>query len=147
MLTVIKSIRLSAAVMGVALVAAACSSVAAAPPKSVTATQSEFKIDLGSAKAATGSVTFAIKNSGTIVHEFVVMKSDLAPDKLPTTAEGKVDEASTELTHVDEVENIAAGAPAELTVDLAPGKYVLICNLPGHYAGGMHAGLEVVAAS
>jgi len=26
-----------------------------------------------------------------------------------------------------------------LTVDLAAGRYVLICNLPGHYSGGMRA--------
>ena len=28
-------------------------------------------------------------------------------------------------------------------VTLAPGHYVVICNLPGHYASGMHADLTV----
>jgi uncharacterized cupredoxin-like copper-binding protein len=30
-----------------------------------------------------------------------------------------------------------------LTVDLDPGNYVVICNIPGHYAAGMHAELTI----
>ena len=30
-----------------------------------------------------------------------------------------------------------------LALDLAPGKYVLICNVAGHYQLGMRAGLEL----
>ncbi len=35
------------------------------------------------------------------------------------------------------------GAVSWLTVTLRPGRYELACNLPGHYAMGMHTGLEV----
>ena len=30
------------------------------------------------------------------------------------------------------------GAVMMLTLDLAPGHYAVVCNLPGHYAMGMH---------
>ena len=124
------------------LVAAGCQA-SSPPPKDVSASLKEFAVNLSSAKAAPGSVTFTIKNDGTITHEFVVLKSDLASDKLPSTADGKVDEESSELAGVDEIEDIEAGSTKTLTVDLAAGHYVLICNLPGHYSGGMRASLEV----
>jgi uncharacterized cupredoxin-like copper-binding protein len=137
-----------------ALIVAACSgsgassSPAAAPSvapsgssgASVAAKLVEFKIELGATSAAAGPVTFALTNAGTTVHEFVVFKTDLAPDKLPLAADGtEVDEAGAGLTLVDEVEDIAVGATASLPVDLATGHYVLICNIPAHYTSGMHA--------
>ena len=126
----------------IALGVAACQA-STPPPKDVSATLKEFAVTLSTAKAAPGSVTFTIKNDGTIAHEFVVVKFDLASDKLPSTAEGKVDEESSELTGIDEDEDIAAGSTKPLTVDLTAGHYVLICNLAGHYSGGMRASLEV----
>ena len=85
-------------------------------------------------------MTFQINNAGTVVHEFVVMKTDLAADKLPIdTSKGVVSEETSGLTVIDEVEDIAIGATPSLAVTLPAGHYVLICNLPGHYAGGMHA--------
>src|SRR6266545_4435130 len=56
----------------------------------VDATLSNFKIDLGKGSASNGEVTFNIKNAGPSVHEFVVLKTDLAPDQLPTTQENGV---------------------------------------------------------
>jgi len=42
---------------------------------------------------------------------------------------------------------ILAGAAATVlgwvTVNLTPGRYELLCNLPGNYAPGMHAELDV----
>jgi uncharacterized cupredoxin-like copper-binding protein len=139
--------------VAVTLLVAACSSggasssPAGAPSQaasgsggaSVTAKLSEFKIELGAATAPAGSVTFALTNAGTTVHEFVVFKTDLAPDKLPLAADGtEVDEAGAGLTLVDEVEDIAVGATASLPVDLATGHYVVICNVATHYTSGMH---------
>lgn len=106
----------------------------------ITARESEFKIELGATTAPAGSVTFKITNAGSVVHEFVVLKTDLAADKLPVEAsEGVVSEDTAGLTVVDEVEDIAVGATPSLTVNLPAGHYVVICNLPAHYAGGMHA--------
>jgi uncharacterized cupredoxin-like copper-binding protein len=109
----------------------------------VGATEKDFAITLDSSSANAGSVTFNIENQGPSTHEFVVFKTKLAQDQLPTGNDGTVDEEAKGLDHVDEVEDIAAGSSQTLTTNLDPGSYVVICNLPGHYAQGMHAELTV----
>jgi uncharacterized cupredoxin-like copper-binding protein len=105
---------------------------------SVAAELTEYKIALATTNAPAGSVTFELKNAGTIVHEFVVFKTDLAADKLPMLADGTaVDEAGTGLTVVDEVEDIAVSATPSLAVDLPAGHYVALCNVATHYKAGM----------
>ena len=130
--------------VGVAMVAAilgGCSSSGG-----VKATESDFKIALDSTSASSGDVTFNVVNDGPSVHEFVVFKTDLAEDSLPTKKENGaviVDEEGSGLTRIDEIEDIAEGDTQDLTVDLDAGKYVLICNLPTHYQLGMHAAFTV----
>ena len=109
----------------------------------VGATEKDFSIALDPSTASAGSVTFNIDNQGPATHEFVVFKTDLAPDALPTASDGTVDEEGKGVQHIDEVEDIAAGSTQTLTTDLKPGSYVVICNLPGHYQQGMHAPLTV----
>jgi uncharacterized cupredoxin-like copper-binding protein len=109
----------------------------------VGATEKDFSITLDPSTASAGSVTFNIDNQGPATHEFVVFKTDLAPDALPTADDGTVDEEGKGVQHIDEVEDIAAGSTQTLTTDLKPGSYVVICNLPGHYQQGMHAPLTV----
>jgi uncharacterized cupredoxin-like copper-binding protein len=117
---------------------------AAAAGTPVTATESEFKIEASPASAAAGAVSFQVKNSGTQTHEFVVIRTDLSEDKLPTTSGGsEVDESASGMTVVDEVEDIEAGATDNLDVTLDAGNYVLICNIPGHYQLGMHTAFTV----
>ena len=41
------------------------------------------------------------------------------------------------------VEDIAPGKNKRVTLKLAPGRYVLICNQPGHYSMGLHTSLLV----
>jgi uncharacterized cupredoxin-like copper-binding protein len=113
-------------------------------------TLSNFKIDLDKSSANSGDVTFNIKNNGPSVHEFVVFKTDLAPDALPTTTADNgatiVDEEGQGVQAIDEKEDIPVGSSTSLTVNLAPGKYVLICNIEtdgGHYKQGMHVGFTV----
>jgi uncharacterized cupredoxin-like copper-binding protein len=81
------------------------------------------------------------------VHEFVVFRTDLAEDALPTTTDDKdqliVDEEGAGVEHVDEVEDVQVGSDQDFEVNLTPGKYVVICNLPQHYDSGMHAALTV----
>jgi uncharacterized cupredoxin-like copper-binding protein len=40
-------------------------------------------------------------------------------------------------------EGIASGAAGWTTVTLRPGRYELLGNVPGHYAAGMYAELDV----
>ncbi len=111
-------------------------------PAAVNVTLTTYGISLSTATVRAGSVTFNVKNDATdLIHEFVVVKTDTPADQLTLDAEGNVTEES--LTVVDEIEDIEIGKGGELTVDLAAGHYVLICNVAGHYKGGMHADLTV----
>jgi len=40
-------------------------------------------------------------------------------------------------------EGILPGALGWVTVTLRPGRYEIVCNLPGHYAAGMYAQITV----
>jgi uncharacterized cupredoxin-like copper-binding protein len=73
-------------------------------------------------------------------HELVVLKTDLAADKLPIK-NGQVPESH--FKKIGEAEDMAPGKNRRLTLKLAPGRYVLICNKPGHYAMGMHTSFVV----
>ena len=90
-----------------------------------------------------GAVTFTVNNTGTVTHELVVLRTDLAEDQLPANAAepGKVSEDGS----LGESGDIAAGTSGDFTLTLAPGHYVLICNEPGHYTAGMHTTLTVVS--
>jgi uncharacterized cupredoxin-like copper-binding protein len=110
----------------------------------VDVTLQEFAVIPGAASAPAGSITFNATNMGPEDdHELVVIRTDLAPDALPTQANGAVDEEGEGVEAIDEVEDIAGGSDAELTVNLDAGSYVVICNLPGHYRQGMHAAFTV----
>ena len=101
---------------------------------------SDFKVATDHPSIAAGHVVVGIRNHASMLHELKVIKTDLAPDQLPidgATAKAKEDGKVGELT------NIAAGASRKLVLELTPGKYVLICNIAGHYQLGMRVGLEV----
>jgi uncharacterized cupredoxin-like copper-binding protein len=104
----------------------------------IGATEVDFSITLDESSAAAGELTFDVTNDAEQTHEFVIFKTDLAEDALPTDDEGNVDEEGEGVELVDEIEDIEAGSTQSLTVTLDAGTYVFICNLPGHYAQGMH---------
>jgi uncharacterized cupredoxin-like copper-binding protein len=107
----------------------------------VDATLTEFKIALDKDSASAGEVEFKADNKGAIQHELVVIKSDLAPDKLPVGSAGTVDESKVDV--VGKIDPFDAGKTETKSLDLEAGKYVLICDIAGHYAGGMHAAFTV----
>ena len=83
------------------------------------------------------------------VHEFVIIQTDLAPDELPTDETGAAIEDGEGMEVIDEIEDLAVGDSQELTVDLAAGQYVLICNVysadegEAHYEMGMRTAFAV----
>jgi uncharacterized cupredoxin-like copper-binding protein len=109
----------------------------------VGTTLTDFEVTADAVTAKAGETTFAIDNDAEQVHEFVVVKTDLAAADLPLDEDGLVDERGEGLTFVDEVEDLQGGESAQLTVDLTPGTYILLCNLPDHFAQGMHTGFTV----
>ena len=118
---------------------------------SVAVTLKEFEIVTDKDSVPAGNVTFRAKNSGPDdPHELVVVKTDLAPDALPTSADGAADEEGAG-DLIGEIEEFAVGGEEEITFDLESGKYVLLCNVveeadgvtESHYKNGMHTAFTV----
>jgi uncharacterized cupredoxin-like copper-binding protein len=107
---------------------------------SIDVSLSEFAIDL-SEDTGTDGITFNVSNDGAILHNFKVIQTDLEPGDLPVSG-GMVDEGQVDIVAQTEGD-LAAGESAEVTADLEPGSYVLICNVAGHYEAGMFAGFTV----
>ena len=100
----------------------------------------DFSITTSVASFAAGDITFGIQNDGPSAHEFVIIRTDDAPDALPVE-NGEIPEDQVDL--VDEAEDIAPGTDTSLSANLTAGSYVLVCNLPSHYGAGMHAAFTV----
>jgi uncharacterized cupredoxin-like copper-binding protein len=94
-----------------------------------------FVIDIASATAEAGAIAFEVTNTGQLLHEFMVVRTDLAEDALPIDVV-QVDEAQLEI--VASTLELPPGQSQLLLTDLEAGHYVLICNIPGHYNAGMH---------
>jgi uncharacterized cupredoxin-like copper-binding protein len=118
----------------------------------VDVTLQEFAVLPAQDSAPAGDVTFNVTNEGPEdTHEFVVFRTDLAPDALPTAADGSVDEEGDGIELIDEIEDIAVGDSPTLAVSLDAGSYVLICNIVEeeddetivHYQQGMRTGFTV----
>ena len=101
----------------------------------------EVSVDAGSAMA--GEVIFTVANEGTIGHEFLVVKTDIPVGDIPLDGDS-FPEPADGLEVVNEIGEFPKGTTESLTLMLEQGKYQLVCNLPGHYAAGMHAGFEVL---
>ncbi|OQP84610.1 copper resistance protein [Rhizobium rhizosphaerae] len=90
-----------------------------------------------------GETTFLVHNDAmSEEHEMVLVKLKSADQKIVAdTVNGRVDEKK--LHSLGEVSELKPGADGKLTVKLAPGSYVLLCNIKGHFQAGMHAMLTV----
>lgn len=90
-----------------------------------------------------GPVTFRVTNlASQIIHEVIVARLPDGEQKLPYDATTqRVDE--TALQSFGSVNEIDPSKSASLTLELKPGKYILYCNLPGHYMAGMWTLIDV----
>ena len=92
----------------------------------------DFKIAPSASTVGAGKVTFSAVNAGKAEHEMVVIRTDKGPSQL-----AKGNEAS-EAGSVGEISETKPGASKQVTLNLKPGHYVLLCNVPGHYKAGMY---------
>jgi uncharacterized cupredoxin-like copper-binding protein len=100
-----------------------------------------------------GNVTFTVKNTGTIDHEMLVIKTDTPFDQLPIVDAG--DPPATVTTGADKIAetgnvgetgdpNLKPNTTRVFTIkNLAAGNYVLACNIAKHYGLGMRAAFTV----
>ncbi|HEY7525794.1 MAG TPA: hypothetical protein VIA82_03080 [Candidatus Limnocylindria bacterium] len=119
--------------------------------QTVTATEKEWAITLANSNFTAGKITINVTNDGDKEHEFVIRKTDLQSDALPTNADGEVVEDDPQLSEVgdpSEIETVPAGSSDKsITLDLQPGHYVIFCNIHDedllHYQKGMHTDFTV----
>lgn len=95
---------------------AACGGGAPAGP--VTVSLSEWKIEPTTITAKSGPLTFQIKNTGNLEHNFVIVGGERS-------------------------KTVTAKDATTLDLTLKPGSYTVICDLPGHKEAGMTGRLEV----
>ncbi len=105
-----------------------------------------FSLAANPSSVVVGQVQFNATNQGTISHEVVVLKTDLAETALPVVGQ-KVNEDAPGIENMGEIEDAELGPnqSANTILDLPAGKYVLICNLVDHYSAGMHQAFTVGA--
>ena len=97
-----------------------------------------------------GTVSLRVANVGSLVHELVVLplsNGDQVGSR-PVGSDGKVSEdgslgEASNTCGAGAGDGIDPGALGWVTIDLPPGNYELVCNLPGHYASGMYTELRV----
>jgi uncharacterized cupredoxin-like copper-binding protein len=102
----------------------------------------EWSIAASTKSITAGKVTFVVRNAGKMKHEFVVMRSARHHHLLQMKGQ-----QASEAGAKGEIEEFAAGRTKRLTLTLAPGKYVLLCNLPGHYKKGQYLAFTVKPAA
>jgi uncharacterized cupredoxin-like copper-binding protein len=104
----------------------------------------DFRVREDAAVVPAGTVRFRVLNQGPTTHEFLVVRTDRPPDRLPLQRDGlTVNEEAPDIDLLDEVEGLDIDEHRTLVLDLPAGNYVLYCNLEGHYLGGMHAAFTV----
>ncbi len=126
------------AALTVGLGAAGAAPARSQAPSSVGVVLTEWKLVPSATSVRAGKVTFRVRNDGAIEHELVVLRTDLHHHVLPVKRA-----VAVETGKLGRTAKIAAGQERVLTLSLKPGKYVLLCNLLGHYKAGQYAALRV----
>lgn len=90
-----------------------------------------------------GEIHFnGVNTSSDNVHEMVVAPLAEGETELPYDADlQRVDEDAA--NSIGEISELEPGEKGEVTLHLQPGRYILYCNIPGHYAAGMWTLLTV----
>jgi uncharacterized cupredoxin-like copper-binding protein len=117
------------------------------PSGDVTTSTTNFRISMPTTLRA-GRHTFAYTNQGAAAHELLLFRTGLPGNALPLNSDGNVNEESPLLHKVVDSGNQTApnGYESVPTMEpLAPGHYVAVCNLPGHYHLGMWRNITVAS--
>lgn len=129
----------SALAAGLALLPTAAAS--SRGPAALRVTERDFSIRVSSQVRA-GDVELVVHNKGPASHELIVVREGRGG--LPLRSDGlTVDEDALQKREAGALEPDTVGTARKLDVHLVPGRYVLFCNMSGHYLGGMHTVLVV----
>src|SRR6059058_4024133 len=133
------------AALAAAIVAlAGCGGSTPSPAAAVRIRERDFRI-AAPRIARAGEVTFSVHNEGPDTYEVIIVRS--RDPRLPLRRDAMtVDEDAVKRETAGAVEDVDPGTTGTATVRLRPGRYVLFCNMAGHYRGGMHTELVVKPA-
>ncbi|WP_406499931.1 hypothetical protein OG936_35630 [Streptomyces sp. NBC_00846] len=97
-----------------------------------------------------GTVSLRAVNAGYLTHEVMVLplSAAQAPGQRPTGPDRRIDETgslgeASRSCGAGAGDGIAPGTTGWITLTLRPGRYELVCNIPGHYLAGMYTELDV----
>ena len=126
---------------GVVVLGSGCAAQSDSTSQIVRVTEKDFKI-VAPKRLDAGDVVLRVHNRGPDQHELLVIK--VSRRGLPFRGDGlTVDEEAVEGSELGVLEPGESGGVRDLAVHLTPGRYVLLCNMSGHYLGGMHRTLVV----
>ena len=108
--------------------------VAAAAKGKVYVQLGDYWVAPSVATVRAGKVTFYATNVGKLPHELMV-------ERMPIKFDSPM--RPTEDAALGMIADMDAGQSGRVAVDLAPGRYMLFCNVPGHYAAGQHTVFRV----
>ena len=137
--------RARAGLVALALLTVACSSSsqdsgARLGEQTVPVEVRDFAIEAPRVVPA-GDVEIRVSNGGPDTHELILLRGG---QKLSLRADDlTLDEDALKPRIVSTLEDDHPGPQRVWHLHLAPGRYVLVCNMSGHYLGGMHTELTV----
>jgi len=121
---------------------ASAAALSAPPTNGAMISLTEWKVTVvGTIKS--GKTDLTITNVGVAPHELLVFQSDRKPSAYPTDAAGDIKEEGAGVTLVSDGDNIDPAGSQTRGIDLAPGTYLFVCNIPGHFKQGMFAVVTV----
>jgi uncharacterized cupredoxin-like copper-binding protein len=110
----------------------------------IDVTMHDFGITVSRHSVRSGLVVLHVTNDGPSTHEINVDLTRYQAGKIPLQRDGlTAAENAPGLHRIDSIEQVNLHRTEDLTLDLKPGRYVLWCNLEGHYLGGMHQTFDV----
>jgi hypothetical protein len=113
----------------------------AASGPTLLVTERDFKISAPRTIEA-GNVTFRVRNLGPVAHELLVAR--VGREGLQFRGDGlTIDEESLHRREIGALEPGPTGQVRSMTLELTRGRYILFCNMSGHFLGGMRSVLVV----
>jgi uncharacterized cupredoxin-like copper-binding protein len=90
-----------------------------------------------------GKIAFEVTNlSRSVAHEMMIVKVDTPDAPLPYDY-GTWQVIENQVTSLGDTEKLQPNESKSIEAALNPGYYLLLCNVPGHYAAGMVTSLYV----
>lgn len=107
----------------------------AAADADVNVKMGEMYIEADKTEVKAGKVKFAVANEGATMHGMALALTPVSESG------GMLDDKAL----IGKGADLAAGEEELIEVDLKPGKYELVCFVPGHYAAGQKLAFEVTS--